>query len=158
MRKVYMNGSIVDEAEAKLSVYDSALMFGDMVFEMTRSFGKKQFKLEAPVKKDVNTSKIWNLASSYGLFCKEEGYKICEDGNHTPQIRICGDIDTLDAFLEYARIILNDYDKEQKGELELRPGEPGYVAPEVQVEEPVSEDVITPDESYLQNLVDEIDL
>lgn len=28
-----------------MSIYDSALMFGDMVFEMTRSFDKKQFKL-----------------------------------------------------------------------------------------------------------------
>src|SRR5262249_49318694 len=28
-----------------VSIYDSALMFGDMVFEMTRSFGNKQFKL-----------------------------------------------------------------------------------------------------------------
>jgi branched-chain amino acid aminotransferase len=45
MRKVYFNGQIVPETEAKISVYDSALMFGDMVFEMTRSFNKKQFKL-----------------------------------------------------------------------------------------------------------------
>ena len=28
------------ETEAKVSIYDSALMFGDMVFEMTRSFNK----------------------------------------------------------------------------------------------------------------------
>jgi len=40
-----MNGRLIPETEAKLSVYDSALMFGDMVFEMTRSFNKKQFKL-----------------------------------------------------------------------------------------------------------------
>lgn len=44
-RRVYFNGHMVPETEAKISVYDSALMFGDMVFEMTRSFGKKQFKL-----------------------------------------------------------------------------------------------------------------
>ncbi len=44
-RVVWMNGTFVPEAEAKLSIYDSALMFGDMVFEMTRSFNKKQFKL-----------------------------------------------------------------------------------------------------------------
>jgi branched-chain amino acid aminotransferase len=42
---VYMNGRFVPESEAKISIYDSALMFGDMVFEMTRSFNKKQFKL-----------------------------------------------------------------------------------------------------------------
>ncbi len=44
-RVIWMNGTLVPEAEAKISVYDSALMFGDMVFEMTRSFGKQQFKL-----------------------------------------------------------------------------------------------------------------
>ena len=44
-RVVYFNGQLVPEAEARISIYDSALMFGDMVFEMTRSFGKKQFKL-----------------------------------------------------------------------------------------------------------------
>jgi branched-chain amino acid aminotransferase len=44
-RQVYLNGKFVHEKDAKISVYDSALMFGDMVFEMTRSFNKKQFKL-----------------------------------------------------------------------------------------------------------------
>lgn len=44
-RVVYFNGEFVPEAEARVSIYDSALMFGDMVFEMTRSFNKSQFKL-----------------------------------------------------------------------------------------------------------------
>ena len=44
-RVVWMNGKLVPESEAKISIYDSALMFGDMVFEMTRSFNKEQFKL-----------------------------------------------------------------------------------------------------------------
>lgn len=44
-RLVYLNGEYVPEEEAKISIFDSALMFGDMVFEMTRSFNKKQFKL-----------------------------------------------------------------------------------------------------------------
>ncbi len=44
-RLVWWNGRFIKEYEAKLSIYDSALMFGDMVFEMTRSFNKKQFKL-----------------------------------------------------------------------------------------------------------------
>jgi len=45
MRKVYFNGNFVPDSEAKISIYDSALMFGDTVFEMTRSFNKTQFKL-----------------------------------------------------------------------------------------------------------------
>ena len=44
-RVVYLNGDFVPEYEAKVSIFDSALMFGDMVFEMTRSFNKKQFML-----------------------------------------------------------------------------------------------------------------
>ena len=46
MRVVYYNGKFVPESDAKISIFDSALMFGDMVFEMTRSFQKKQFKLK----------------------------------------------------------------------------------------------------------------
>ena len=45
-RVVWFNGRFVPEEQACLSIYDSALMFGDMVFEMTRSFNKKQFKLK----------------------------------------------------------------------------------------------------------------
>ena len=48
-RVVWWNGELVPEADARLSIYDSALMFGDMVFEMTRSFGKAQFKLGEPL-------------------------------------------------------------------------------------------------------------
>ena len=44
-RVVYMNGEFVTEKNAKISIFDSALMFGDMVFEMTRSFNQEQFKL-----------------------------------------------------------------------------------------------------------------
>jgi branched-chain amino acid aminotransferase len=48
-RLVYFNGKLVPETEARVSIYDSSLMFGDMVFEMTRSFDKKQFKLSEHV-------------------------------------------------------------------------------------------------------------
>lgn len=44
-RVVYFNGDFVPESEAKVSIYDSALMFGDMVFEMTRSFNGQQWRL-----------------------------------------------------------------------------------------------------------------
>lgn len=44
-RVVYWNGKFIPEGEARVSIYDSALMFGDTVFEMTRSFNKEQFKL-----------------------------------------------------------------------------------------------------------------
>lgn len=60
-RKVYMNGVIVPENEAKISIYDSALMFGDMVFEMTRSFNKKQFKLRQHLERLYSGLKILRI-------------------------------------------------------------------------------------------------
>lgn len=33
-RQIWMNGKLIPETEAKISVYDSALMFGDMVLEI----------------------------------------------------------------------------------------------------------------------------
>ena len=50
-RLVYFNGKFVPESEARISIYDSALMFGDMLFEMTRSFNGKQFKLKEHLKR-----------------------------------------------------------------------------------------------------------
>jgi len=50
-RLVYLNGEFVSERDAKVSIYDSALMFGDMVFEMTRSFRGKQFMLREHLKR-----------------------------------------------------------------------------------------------------------
>jgi len=44
-RLVYLNGEYVAEKDARISIFDSALMFGDTVFEMTRSFNGKQFML-----------------------------------------------------------------------------------------------------------------
>ena len=44
-RLVYFNGSYVSERDARISIFDSALMFGDMVFEMTRSFKQKPYRL-----------------------------------------------------------------------------------------------------------------
>lgn len=60
-RLVYFNGNLVPESEAKISVYDSALMFGDMVFEMTRSFNKQQFKLREHIDRLYSGLKILRI-------------------------------------------------------------------------------------------------
>ena len=46
-RQAYFNGEFVADSEARVSVFDSALMFGDMAFEMTRTFKQQPFKLRA---------------------------------------------------------------------------------------------------------------
>ncbi len=60
-RVVYQNGSFVSEKEARVSIFDSALMFGDMVFEMTRSFNKKQFKLREHLERLMAGVKILRI-------------------------------------------------------------------------------------------------
>ena len=60
-RVVYMNGAFVPEDQAKVSIFDSALMFGDMVFEMTRSFNKVQFKLEEHIDRLYYSIKILRI-------------------------------------------------------------------------------------------------
>ncbi len=44
-RLVYFNGEFIPEREARISIFDCALMYGDMVFEMTRSFNQKPYRL-----------------------------------------------------------------------------------------------------------------
>ena len=71
-RKVYLNGSFVEENEAKVSIYDSALMFGDMVFEMTRSFNKKQFKLREHLERLYLGIKIFRIPMDLSINELEE--------------------------------------------------------------------------------------
>jgi|TARA_B110000263_G_C15269822_1_gene492908 branched-chain amino acid aminotransferase len=61
IRTVYFNGDFVPETEARISIYDSALMFGDMVFEMTRSFNGKQFKLKEHLQRLYTGIKILRI-------------------------------------------------------------------------------------------------
>ncbi len=44
-RFVYFNGEFIPELDARISIFDSALMYGDMVFEMTRAFNQQPYRL-----------------------------------------------------------------------------------------------------------------
>lgn len=44
-RTVWLNGKFVPEHEARVSIFDEALMYGSMAFEMTRTYGGKPFCL-----------------------------------------------------------------------------------------------------------------
>lgn len=72
---MFKNGKFVPEAEANVSIFDSALMFGDMVFEMTRSFNKAQFKLEEHLERLFVGLKILQIDIPYSL---PELHDICE--------------------------------------------------------------------------------
>lgn len=75
-RKVFFNGKFINEEDAKLSIYDSSLMFGDMVFEMTRSFNHKHFLLEEHIDRLFYGIKILEIPIKYSKknvfdFCVE---------------------------------------------------------------------------------------
>ena len=74
-RIVYFNGKFVPESEAKISIYDSALMFGDMVFEMTRSYKGKHFKLEKHIDRLFDGLKILRIKLDLS---KKELLNICK--------------------------------------------------------------------------------
>jgi len=47
--KIYLNGKLVDASEARVSVYDHGLLYGDGVFEGIRSYNGLVFKLKEHV-------------------------------------------------------------------------------------------------------------
>jgi branched-chain amino acid aminotransferase len=73
-RQVYINGEFVDEVDAKVSIYDSSLMFGDMVFEMTRSFNGVQFKLKEHIERLYAGTSILQIPMP---ITPEEMHEIC---------------------------------------------------------------------------------
>src|SRR3989344_109390 len=82
-RLVYFNGNFVPESEAKISIYDSALMFGDMVFEMTRSFNKKQFKLREHLDRLFASIKYLRIPMTMTIQEMEKAiYKTVEINDH----------------------------------------------------------------------------
>ena len=44
--KIYLNGNFVDKEDAKISVFDHGLLYGDGVFEGIRIYNSCVFKLE----------------------------------------------------------------------------------------------------------------
>ncbi len=59
--KVYINGTLYDKEDAKVSVYDHGLLYGDGVFEGLRVYGGKVFRLEA------HLDRLWNSAKAIWL-------------------------------------------------------------------------------------------
>jgi len=49
--KVWLNGELVPREEAKISVFDHGLLYGDGVFEGIRSYGGKVFRLQQHVRR-----------------------------------------------------------------------------------------------------------
>ena len=60
-RQVYISGQLVPEAEAKISVFDSAVLLGDTATESTCTFGHRPFKLEGHVNRLYKSLKVTRI-------------------------------------------------------------------------------------------------
>src|SRR6476469_6692695 len=49
--KIWIDGKLVDKADAKISVYDHGLLYGDGVFEGIRVYNGKIFECEAHIER-----------------------------------------------------------------------------------------------------------
>ena len=56
--KIWINGKLYDKQDAKISVYDHGLLYGDGVFEGLRSYGGTVFRL------DEHLERLWNSAKA----------------------------------------------------------------------------------------------
>jgi branched-chain amino acid aminotransferase len=54
-RVAYFNGEIVAESEVLIPFRDRGFKYGDAVFDMTRTFGHKIFKLETHISRFYNS-------------------------------------------------------------------------------------------------------
>lgn len=57
-RLAYINGEYFPEAEAKISIFDSAVMLGDCVTESTRTFAQRPFKLRVHIDRLYKSMKV----------------------------------------------------------------------------------------------------
>jgi len=59
--KIWLDGKLVDEADAKISVFDHGLLYGDGVFEGIRVYNGRIFKLQAHIKRLYESAKVIRL-------------------------------------------------------------------------------------------------
>jgi len=60
--KIWLGDRLVDEADAKISVFDHGLLYGDGVFEGIRVYSSKIFELDTHIKRLYESAKVIRLA------------------------------------------------------------------------------------------------
>ena len=59
---VYINGNMIEQEKASISVFDHGLLYGDGVFEGIRAYGGRIFKLDEHIERLYNSAKIIMLS------------------------------------------------------------------------------------------------
>ncbi len=70
--KIWLDGKLVDESEAKISVFDHGLLYGDGVFEGIRIYNGRIFRLEEHIRRLFDSAKaiVLNLPWTQEEVCK----------------------------------------------------------------------------------------
>ncbi|MCH7557841.1 MAG: branched-chain-amino-acid transaminase [Planctomycetes bacterium] len=64
--KIWLDGKLVDEKDAKISVFDHGLLYGDGVFEGIRVYNSRVFELDAHIKRLYDSAKAIRLEVPMG--------------------------------------------------------------------------------------------
>ena len=75
--KVYINGTLYDKEDAKISVYDHGLLYGDGVFEGIRSYGGRVFRLKE------HLDRLWESAKAIWLEIPISPKQLADDIHNT---------------------------------------------------------------------------
>ena len=74
--QIYIDGKFVPEEEARVSVFDHGLLYGDGIFEGIRVYNRRVFMLDAHLKRLYNGAKVIRLQIPVGAEVLKA--KICE--------------------------------------------------------------------------------
>ncbi len=88
--KIWMNTGLVDEADAKVSVFDHGLLYGDGVFEGIRVYNEKVFELAAHIKRLFDSAHVIRLpvAMSQEELCEAVETTVKANGIRDGYIRL----------------------------------------------------------------------
>jgi len=89
-RQVFINGELVPQTEAKISVFDHGVLYGDGVFEGLRIYGGKVFRLEEHITRLFESAKaIWlNIPIAYDAMCRAVNDTVRANGLSEGYVRL----------------------------------------------------------------------
>ncbi len=158
--------NISEEQQSACEVIIAQLQASGELTPDTEQRLKKQFGLLPREEHSYKESKVYNLATKFGIFASEEGFLTKENGDKISVLKIVADVEKLDAFLEYCRIVLNDWEKEQeeahtkaeKEVTELANKEREENLKNSPIEELSEEEKKKIEDAYLEDLLNNIDV
>ena len=89
-RTVFYNGHWVSEQEARISIYDSALVSGNMVFDVTRTYHHHPFRLREYLERFLRSMEALSID------CKMDLDRLVEVTNETLQRNLKTESEEID--------------------------------------------------------------